>query len=267
MKNLSAVVWQTLREARASKAFLSFTIIMIIGLTLYGFVMFSAGFDLFLESAGEASQNEILNMFLFTILNFIYFFLIVMATFSSARVIPAALEKGQVELLLSKPVSRTQIIIGKFIGVIIFNFIIISFLILGTWIITSFRFSFWNANFLLSIPVILFIFAVLYSIILLFGVITKQSLAGMMIVYFIFLIVSPFLYAVKEGSIGFLNSSGIESLLITLYYILPKTAELGAYFHMILFSGDIDYQPFLTSFIFMALLTAISIFLFKRKDF
>ena len=101
---------------------------------------------------------------------------------------PIMLEKGNIDLLLSKPMSRTQLLLGKYLGGILVVFINIAFLIIGTWIIISLKFSYWNFNFTFVIIVITFTFAVLYSVVVLFGILFRSSVPGMMIAYFIFLI-------------------------------------------------------------------------------
>ena len=116
---------------------------------------------------------------------------LLLAIFASSSFVPLMLEKGNIDLLLSKPISRTQLLLGKYFGGILVVFINIAFLILGAWIIISLKFSYWNFNFPLVILVITFTFAVLYSLVVLFGIIFRSSVPGMMTAYFIFLILSP----------------------------------------------------------------------------
>ena len=50
------------------------------------------------------------------IATFLYTFGMVLAVFASAGLIPSVLEPGRIELLLSKPVSRTHILLGRYAG-------------------------------------------------------------------------------------------------------------------------------------------------------
>ena len=136
------------------------------------------------------------------------------------------LEKGNIDLLLSKPISRTQLLIGKYCGVVLFVFLNILLFVFGIWLIISIKFGYWDASFLTLSLVITFTFAVLYALILFFGVITKSSIPGMMVAYLIFLIISPLLFLYKEKLNEFISSEILKTLLDGLYYIIPQTAEL-----------------------------------------
>ena len=179
------------------------------------------------------------------------------------------LEKGNIDLLLSKPISRSQLIIGKYLGSILFIFINIGLLIFGTWLIISLKFSYWDASFLWSIVIITFTYAVLYSIIVLFGIITRSSIFGMMIAYFIFLIISPALLFVKANVDRFSISDFLKELLKDLYYIIPKTQELMTITLIDVSTGKsiVNYQPIITSSVFLIIILGYGVFLFTRKDF
>ena len=48
------------------------------------------------------------------IATFLYTFGMFLAVFASAGLVPSVLEPGRIELLLSKPVSRAHILLGRF---------------------------------------------------------------------------------------------------------------------------------------------------------
>jgi len=185
------------------------------------------------------------------------------------QLITVMLEKGNIDLLLSKPISRTQLLLGKYLGVVLFVFVNILSLVAGIWLIISFKFGYWDASFLTLSVIIGFTFAVLYALILLFGVITKNSIFGMMIAYLIFLIVSPLLLLYRDKLHTLVTGDFAKALLDGLYYIIPKTAELMGPM-MIDFAmgeGITKIQPIITSFLFLILMLGISVFLFRKKDF
>jgi ABC-type transport system involved in multi-copper enzyme maturation permease subunit len=151
---------------------------------------------------------------------------LLLAIFSSSSFVPSMLEKGSIDLLISKPVSRNQMLFGKYAGGVLVVLINIAFLVLGVWLVISLKFSYWDFSFLSIILVVGFTFAVLYSIIVLFGVITQGSVFGMMIAYFIFLILSPVLLMGKEKLHILIENDFIKSIVEGSYYIVPKTSEL-----------------------------------------
>jgi ABC-type transport system involved in multi-copper enzyme maturation permease subunit len=179
------------------------------------------------------------------------------------------LEKGNIDLLLSKPISRAQLLLGKFLGGLLVVFINVAFLIIGIWFVISIRFASFDFTFLSVILSVTFTFAVLYSLIVLLGVITQGSVLGMMSAYFIFLILSPLLYAGTTQFDEMIQTGFLKSIIEIFYYIIPKTSELmgEVTMNLALGNGITDSQPVLTSLAFMAAAMAYAVFIFNKKDF
>jgi hypothetical protein len=60
----------------------------------------------------------------------------------------------------------------------------------------------------------------------------------------------------------------MEYSMDVLYYIIPKTSELGKLTTEIALGYGIDeYQPIITTFLFMVLVLYISIIIFSKKDY
>ena len=207
-------------------------------------------------------------MFEVVIINTIANLGLLLAIFSSASFVPVMLEKGNIDLLLSKPISRAQLLWGKYFGGILVVLINITFLIFGIWFIISLKFNYWNFAVLWSILLITFAYATLNAVIVLFGVMTKSSILGMMTAYFIYLILSPFLLASKDRMLPFLENKVLNTILDGFYYIIPKTSEIFGKDIFNLASGtNIDIQPIISSFLFLFFIMILSVEIFKRKDF
>ncbi|MGD1006503.1 MAG: ABC transporter permease subunit [Ignavibacteriaceae bacterium] len=268
MKNLWILTWYTLREAMARKVFIFFLIISVLVLIVTGLI-FSLSSNISLGAAGATPFGNPITMVEMMIVSPLASLCLLLAIFSSSSFVPVMLEKGNIDLLLSKPVSRDQLLWGKYLGGILVVLLNITFLILGVWLIISIKFSFWDFYFLNIILSITFTFAVLYSLIVLFGVITKGSTLGMMIAYFIFIILSPLLFTAKDKFNAFIENKFLKDLIEAFYYIIPKTSELMGKVTVNLASGKAieDYQPVLTSFAFLILTMGIAISIFRKKDF
>jgi hypothetical protein len=64
------------------------------------------------------------------------------------------------------------------------------------------------------------------------------------------------------------NSKVLKIILDGLYYVIPKTSELGSISSDLAVGGGIyDYQPIFTSAIFLILSLALSIIIFSKKDY
>jgi hypothetical protein len=110
---------------------------------------------------------------------------------------------------------------------------------------------------------------VLYSVIVLLGVATRGSILGMMIAYFIFILLSPLLHTYFVQFRSAVENDVLKTFLDGLYYIVPKTSELTGIVTLNLAAGKgvTEYQPVLTSLIFLILVLSFSILLFRNKDF
>ena len=273
MKNTLIMTWYTLREALARKVFISFLIISSIALLIMILVFSLTDTASIISGFNKSNQNfpihQIISGLELLIVTPLSGLCLLLAIFSSASFIPVMLEKGNIDLLISKPVSRSQLIWGKFWGGILVVFINIAYLVIGAWLIISIKFSYWDFSFLLIIFSITFTFAVLYSLIMFFGVLTKGQTLGMMVAYFIFIILSPLFVAGHSEWNVFIQSKFLKSLIDIGYYIIPKTSELMGKITIELATGkDIgDYQPILTSLAFLILTMGITISIFRKKDF
>lgn len=273
MNNIWITAYYTLREALARKVFIFFLglsalviLLSAIIINIIGDAAVMSGYDLAKE---KVIVKEIATSIQLMIITPLTSFCILLSIFSSASFVPIMLEKGNIDLLLSKPVSRIQLLLGKYFGGLVVVFINVAFLIIGVWFVISLRFSYFDFTFLSIIFPITFTFAVLYSLIVLFGIITQSSVLGMMIAYFIFLILSPLSYLSKTQFKEHIGSEFLRSLIDAVYYIVPKTSELMGTITVNLASGKgiVDYQPLLTSFAFLIIILSYSTFLFNKKDF
>ena len=273
MKNILTVSWYTLREAMARKVFIFFSIISLLVVIFTAVILGVTNLDSLVN--GFAGKNaapmmiDIVSKLEIAIITPLASLGLLLAIFASSSFIPIMLEKGNIDLLLSKPVSRTQLLWGKYFGGILVVFLNIAILILGVWLSISFKFSIWSYTFLWSILIITFTFAVLYSLIVCFGVMTKSSMFGMMIAYLIFLILSPLLKFFQGDMQTFITSGFWKGLIDTLYYIIPKTSELmGKTIITLANGGGVEnYQPIWTSLLFLVGMMGLSNYIFNKKDF
>ena len=273
MNNIWITTWYTVREALARKVLLFF-----LGLSTLAIIISAIVVNVLSDTALENSitvhnKNLVLDQIVTSIQLMITTPLIslciLLAIFASASFVPNMLEKGNIDLLLSKPISRLQLLLGKYFGGLLVVFINVAFLVIGIWLVISFRFSIFNFAFLNIILSVTFTFAVLYSIIVLFGVITQSSILGMMSAYFIFIILSPLLYAARTQFSDVITSGFLKSVIDFFYYIIPKTSELigNLTVNLAVGQGIDDWQPVLTSLAFTVAVMSYAIIIFRKKNF
>jgi ABC-2 family transporter protein len=96
----------------------------------------------------------------------------------TASTVPQTFEPGAIDLLLSKPVSRSLLFLTKFFGASTFILLNSAYLIGGMWLIAGLRFDIWSGRLLLCIPVFLFLFVIYYSVSALTGVIWRNAIVS-----------------------------------------------------------------------------------------
>jgi ABC-type transport system involved in multi-copper enzyme maturation permease subunit len=273
MHNIWITTWYTVREALARKVFIFFLGLSALAIIITAIVVNILN-DAALVSGINPEQNsmifeEIAASIQLIVITPLANLCLLLAIFSTASFVPNMLEKGNIDLLLSKPVSRSQLLLGKFLGGFLVVFINLAFLIIGVWLVIAIRFGAFNFPFLSIVLSVSFTFAVLYSLMVLLGVVTQGSMAGMMVAYFVFLILSPLLSAGRNQFDKFITSDFLKGIIDFFYYIIPKTAELmgDITIDLALGKGIDNWQPVLTSFAFMAAAVTYAIYIFNKKDF
>ena len=126
-----------------------------------------AGMDFPAELSVDKTQfATLINQWVLpTIINWLLgFILIFLGILVTASIVPDMLQPGSLHLLLSKPVSRSLLLIAKFIGGCAFVFLCVTQLVFGLYLIAGLRLDIWNPRLLWCIPASVFLFSVFYSV-------------------------------------------------------------------------------------------------------
>ncbi len=197
---------------------------------------------------------------------FLYTWGMFLAVFASAGLIPAVLEPGRIELLLSKPVSRIHILLGRYLGNILVVGANVAYLVLGVWIILGIKTNIWRASFLASIASTMFIFAVLLAVVVLVGVVFDSAALATMVSVGL-MIMSPIL-AQTSTVMKLLSSEWSRQLWRGLYYVFPKIYDLGTMTVGLIRNGHYDsWMPVWSSALFGIVVLGMAIAFFQRRDF
>ncbi len=107
--------------------------------------------------------------------------LLFVAVVITAGFIPNMLAKGSLDLMVSKPIGRTRLLVYKYVGGLTFVLILTTATVLGVWTAIGLRTGLWSVNFLAIVPVITFCFAVLYAVSTLSAVLTRNALVSILL--------------------------------------------------------------------------------------
>ena len=268
-----ALVRDTFREAFARKIFWGFFGCATAVILFFIFLMridvvegALATISLFGSRSGAQDVAQLVRGVHGALAAFLYGFGLFLAVFASAGLIPTIFEPGRIELLLSKPVSRHHILLGRYLGalaVIAFNML---YLVLSVWLILGIKTNIWAYEFLYSSAFAIFVFAVLLTIVLVVGVLSESAVLSTMVTF-----------GVMIASLIVSQTSTIERLMASewsrnvvrgLYYALPKVWDMGAIGRRLVIGAPIEsWMPAWSSALFGAVMLVAGLFIFSRRNY
>lgn len=89
---------------------------------------------------------------------------VTLAIVATSGFFPSLLERGTVDVLLSKPISRSHLFLGKYAGSMVFVLLHAIFFVGLTFLIIGFRWGAWLPGFLLTVPLLVLLFSYVYCV-------------------------------------------------------------------------------------------------------
>ncbi len=189
--------------------------------------------------------------------------------FATAGIVPSMMEKGTIDLLLSKPLPRWVLLFGRALGGIAAIAINLAFFALSIWALYGFATGIWFFPFVVwTFAISIFSFLVLYSGVMFLNVVTESWVLPMSLAYVHMTIVSTILTNREATLFRFIESPPIRSLIDGLYYALPQVNDLITALPQAIFtSSGVSWEPLLQCTIFMIVMLSLAAWRFDRKDF
>jgi Cu-processing system permease protein len=270
----AALIRDTFREAFARKIFWGLFGLSTLMILFFLFIMkidivegATATLTLFGRDHGRTLQVDSLVKGVYgSIATFLYTWGMALSVFASSGLIPSVLDPGRIELILSKPVSRAHILLGRFAGNVSVVALNTAYLVLGVWIIFGVKTHIWGTQFLWSIATTIFIFAVLLTVVVLIGVLFESAALATMITVGL-MIISPIL-AQTSMMMRLLSSEASRDAWRVLYQILPKVYDVGRLtLDLVRSQPTQGLEPIYTSALFGAAVLSGALYIFNRRDF
>jgi ABC-2 type transport system permease protein len=204
---------------------------------------------------------------------FLYFLCTFLAIFATAHLVPRMQEKGTIDLYLSRPVSRVKLLLSRYIAGLILAGSNVIYLMGSIWLIVIWKTHVVNFRFMLGGTIIFLVIAVLLAFAFLIGVITSSTAVSIMTTYGLFFF--GLMLAAHDKIAAAVSKEWQATTIDTLYWIFPKTAELGQ--AVVAFVGGTELPeqvlkvltpaPFLTTAAFGVGSLILASYLFTRKEF
>lgn len=204
---------------------------------------------------------------------FLYLVGTFLAVFATAHLVPRLQEKGTIDLYLSRPIPRTQLLLSRYVAGMVLAAANVVYLIGSMWLIVIWKTGLVHPRFLFGGVIILFAIATLLAFSFLIGVITSSTAVSIMASYAIFFISA--LLAAHEKIAAAMSSDWSATTITTLYWILPKTSELGAAIVSFVSGGEapdrltesLSVMTYVSTGLFGVASLILASWLFHKKEF
>jgi ABC-2 type transport system permease protein len=203
----------------------------------------------------------------------LYFLCTFLAIFATAHLVPRMQEKGTIDLYLSRPTSRMKLILSRYLSGLILAGSNVIYLIGSIWLIVMWKTHVVHPRFVVAGAMILFVIATLLAFAFLVGVITSSTAVSIMASYGMFFF--SLMLIGHERIEAALSKEWQVALIKTLYWIIPKTAEIGGAVVGYVSGNALSERmaamltptPFISTAIFGLVSLALACWVFQRKEF
>lgn len=205
--------------------------------------------------------------------------IILLGLFGTAGLISSLLEKGTIELFLSKPISRASIFLSRCAGALAGIALNIVYFTFGIWLVFGLKLGVWHWGFLATSLVSSYIFGCLFAVAALVGMYTQSTGVAIILAFGVSLLSGVletrelFLYKVWDNII-------YHRTLDVLYYITPQLNAMGKSASTLISaipfpaSGwsalpprEFSVMPFVYSTLSAGAMYALAIVIFRRRDY
>jgi ABC-2 type transport system permease protein len=196
-----------------------------------------------------------------------------LAVFATAHLVPRLMEKGTVDLYLSRPVGRVSLLLSRYLGGLLLAASNVVYLLGAMWLLVIVKTHLVHPRFLLAAGIILFGIAALMAFAFLVGTLTSSTAVSIMATFAVFFL--SIVLANLHQHTAIFSSEWAVGLVDGLYWAFPKTVDLGrAVVNLV--SGEngpvrnraaLSLSPFLSTGLFGLVSLALACLRFRRKDF
>lgn len=104
-----------------------------------------------------------------------------LAVISTASIFPDFLSEGSIDIVLAKPITRLRVFLVKYLGSLLFVLAQVATFCIGAFFCIGARLGEWNLGLFMAIPLIVLFFSYIYCVNVLVGVLTRSTLAALIV--------------------------------------------------------------------------------------
>lgn len=264
---MKALLLDTVSELISRKVFVLFAVITV--LLLLGVWATWEIRDGLAPQSDMSSSNDVgqlLEPWVATAFSKIMSVFIFFAVLASAGLLPRALEKGRAEFLLSKPLSRAELLMGKLLSVWLAYGAMVFGSALIVYGVTAVVHGVFDLRILLLFAVYAVDFLVWVSVVGLAGVLSGSASWAITAAFGLWL--AQWLLSFHEAVKQLASSSLVSNVMEALYYLFPKTDQLGDMAVSLAVAQPVEsWLPLWSSLLFAAAMMYLAVWVFRRRDY
>jgi ABC-type transport system involved in multi-copper enzyme maturation permease subunit len=158
---------------------------------------------------------------------------VLLALLWTAGFLPTFLEPQSATVLFAKPAPRWAILLGKYIGVVLFVTLHAALFVLGTWTALGLKTGVWNGAYWMAVPLLAFNFAVFFAWSTFIAVCTRSTVAtafGTLLFWILCWAMNYTHHLAAAGGIP--GMTDLSRFLIDAgYWLLPKPLDFAGIFY------------------------------------
>ncbi len=218
---------------------------------------------------GMPGGDEALRMIFAGLAGAFYYPGLLLMVWLTAGFFPRMQERGAIELLLSKPVSRLALFAGRFAGCATIALAAAVLFFGGNYLVLGWKTGIWIPAFLLTVPATLFAYTAFLTMMALLAQAGRSTALSALTVTSYALFIGPLLFA-ADTELGrtLMGESAWGWLFALLYNVLPQTTETGSLLFRAVSEGRIGDTSSLVQVALSSLgWFVVGAFWFHRKDY
>lgn len=193
--------------------------------------------------------------------------IVLFGVFATAGLIPSVLDRGIVDLYLSRPLARWELILGKSLGAVT-AIVLVSLYFLGAiFLVFGLKVGIWNPQILTAAAGIGLVFITVYVLLLFTAVCTGSTPLSIIAAYVYLFVIAGLLQGRESGLFLFSENNVFRSTIDGLYYLLPQIPAMRQSISEWIMHQPAEWVPFLQSIASAGLFFVGSAAILERKDF
>lgn len=174
-------------------------------------------------AGGRALIANLVAWLMSKVLGWIGVLLMIVAT---ASFFPTMMERGAIDVVLAKPISRARLFLYKYAASMVFVLLQATIFVGLTFIVAGLRWHVWLPGYLLAIPLVALLFSYLYCVSVFVGVVTRSVIAAILLTVgaWVAFVVPPLALAAFE--VYDAADTRFGRIARVLAWIPPKTSDI-----------------------------------------